>query len=179
MSRIGKNPITIPAGTTVTVDASAIVVKGKGGELRRAMVPHVSVTVQDNTVVVSPSGESQLSRALWGTYAAHVRNMLHGVNTPFEKKLILEGVGYKVNLVGDKLVFAVGFSHPVELAIPQGVTAKVEKNLMTITGADRDVVGQFSANIRRIKPPEPYKGKGIRYEGEVIRRKQGKKAASA
>lgn len=179
MSRIGKRAITIPAGTEVSVAASEITVKGKGGTLKRPLHPMVKVTVVGNEVSVAPNGSSRLARALWGTYAAHVRNMISGVNTPFVKKLDIQGIGYKGELQGKNIKFALGFSHPVIVAIPEGITATIEKNIITISGADKDVVGQFSASVRALKKPEPYKGKGIRYEGEVIRMKQGKKAAGA
>lgn len=154
-----------------------IIVKGKGGTLKRPMHPNVSVDVDGTSVSVSPKGSSKMARALWGTYAAHLRNMIAGVNTPFVKKLQIEGIGFKAELSGKTIKFALGFSHPVIVAVPEGLTAVVEKNIITISGADKDAVGQFAASIRDLKKPEPYKGKGIRYEGEVIRMKQGKKAA--
>lgn len=179
MSRLGKRGIAIPAGTDVSVSAAEIVVKGKGGTLKRALHTSVNVKVEGAEVQVSPAGNSRLAKALWGTYAAHVRNMISGVNTPFIKKLQLEGIGYKAELQGKNLKMALGFSHPVIVAIPENITALVEKNIITISGADKDAVGQFSASVRALKKPEPYKGKGIRYEGERIREKQGKKAAGA
>lgn len=179
MSRVGKKPITIPSGTEIKVGAAEISVKGKGGTLTRPLHPAVAIKVDGSNVVVEPKGSSRLARALWGTYAAHVRNMIAGVNTPFVKKLQVEGIGYRVELSGKSLKLSVGFSHPVLVNIPEGVTVAVEKNIISITGADKDKVGQFAADVRAIKKPEPYKGKGIRYEGEVIRMKQGKKAATA
>jgi len=128
-------------------------------------------------VQVSPKGESLQSRALIGTYASHVRNMISGVNSGFSKKLIIEGVGFKWDVQGKTLNLALGFSHPVKMAIPEGLTVKADKGALTIEGFDKEAVGQFAANVRALKKPEPYKGKGIRYDGEVIRRKQGKKAA--
>ena len=178
MSRIGKQSIQIPAGTTVTVDSSDIVVKGKGGTLKRPVHASVTVTVNGNEVSVQPAQETRLARALWGTYAAHVRNMIQGVNTPFVKKLQIEGIGYRAELSGKQLKLALGFSHPVMVAIPEGITAAVEKNIITVSGASKDAVGEFAASVRALKKPEPYKGKGIRYEGEVVREKQGKKAAA-
>ena len=179
MSRIGKRAIEIPAGTEVTVSADTITVKGKGGTLKRAAHRMVQVKVEGKEVQVSPVGNSRLAQALWGTYAAHVRNMISGVNTPFIKKLQIEGIGHKAEVSGKNLKLALGFSHPVLVAIPEGVAAKVEKNIVTIEGADKDAVGQFAASVRELKKPEPYKGKGIRYEGEVVREKAGKKAATA
>ena len=116
--------------------------------------------------------------ALWGTYASHLRNMVEGVTKGFQKQMIIEGVGYKANLVGTKLVFALGFSHPIELAIPEGIKVTVDKGTLTISGIDKELVGSFSAKIRDYKPPEPYKGKGIRYSTETLRRKVGKKVTA-
>lgn len=178
MSRIGKRAIIVPAGTDVTVSPADITVKGKGGTLTRALHPAVSIAVENGSVSVTPVGKNRISRALWGTYAAHIRNMVAGVNTPFSKKLEVQGIGYRVELAGTTLKFALGFSHPVVLSIPQGLTATVEKNVITISGADKEAVGQFAAVIRAQKKPEPYKGKGIRYEGEVVRMKAGKKAGA-
>ncbi|MEY4747630.1 MAG: hypothetical protein RLZZ416_679 [Candidatus Parcubacteria bacterium] len=179
MSRIGKNPIKIPAGTDVSVVSNEIIVKGKGGTLKRALHNAVTVSVQNGEVVVAPNGGSRISRALWGTYAAHVRNMLAGVNAPFVKKLQVEGIGYRAELAGKQLKLQIGFSHPIILEIPQGITTAVDKNVITVSGADKEQVGEFAARVRAQKKPEPYKGKGIRYEGEVVREKQGKKAAAA
>lgn len=178
MSRLGKKNIIIPAGTTVSVSDNTLTVKGKGGELTRVLRPVVSVEVNGSEITVAPKAQTRLALALWGTYSAHLRNMIKGVNEPFVKKLILEGVGYKVAVQGNKVVLNVGFSHPVELIIPEGVTVTVEKNEISISGINKDAVGQFAAEIREVKKPEPYKGKGIRYEKEVVRRKQGKKAAA-
>ena len=179
MSRTGKRPIEIPAGTEVSVANYEIVVKGKGGTLRRALHPQVKVAVEGKEVTVSPATQTRLAQALWGTYAAHVRNMVAGVNTPFTKKLQIEGIGYKAEMNGKNIKMALGFSHPVVVAVPEGLTVTVEKNIIAVSGADKDAVGQFSASVRALKVPEPYKGKGIRYEGEVVRMKEGKKAAAA
>jgi len=178
MSRIGKLPIKIPAGTDVSIASNEIIVKGKGGTLKRSLHSAVSVKVENGEVLVAPAGGTRLARALWGTYAAHVRNMLAGVNTPFVKKLQIEGIGYRAELSGKQLKFALGFSHPVLVPVPEGLTVAVEKNIISISGADIERVGGFAAAIRAMKKPEPYKGKGIRYEGEVVRQKQGKKAAA-
>jgi large subunit ribosomal protein L6 len=179
MSRLGKRAILIPAGTEVSIVSSEITVKGKGGTLKRMIHPAVMIAVSGSEATVSPKDTSRLGRALWGTYAAHVRNMIAGVNAPFVKKLQVEGIGYKAELAGNQVKLSVGFSHPVMLAVPAGITAAVEKNIITISGADKEQVGEFAASIRASKKPEPYKGKGIRYEGEVVREKQGKKAATA
>ncbi len=176
MSRIAKKPIAIPTGVTVAVSADLTVsVKGKGGELKRTFRPLISIKTDANTVILEPKSDSRLAKALWGTYASHIRNMMEGVTKPYVKQLLVEGVGYRATVQGTKIVLAVGFSHPVELAIPAGITVTSEKGVITITGIDKDAVGQFAANVRAKKVPEPYKGKGIRYSTEVIRRKQGKK----
>ncbi len=179
MSRTGKLPIEIPSGIDVALKDGAIVVKGKGGTLTRAVHPAVSIAIEKSVVSVSPAQSSRLAKALWGTYAAHVRNMIAGVATPFVKKLQIEGIGYRAELSGKNIKFLLGFSHPILVVIPEGITATVEKNIISISGANKDTVGQFAATIRDLKKPEPYKGKGIRYEGEVVREKQGKKAAAA
>jgi large subunit ribosomal protein L6 len=179
MSRIGKNPIPVPAGTEVSVVSSELTVKGKGGTLKKMVHPAVTIAVEGGQVTVTPRDKSRIARALWGTYASHVRNMIAGVNTPFVKKLQVEGIGYRAELAGKQLKLQVGFSHPVLLTIPTGITTAVEKNIITVSGADKEAVGEFAASVRAVKKPEPYKGKGIRYEGEVVREKQGKKAAAA
>lgn len=179
MSKIGKNPIEIPAKTEVSVAGDVMTVKGPLGSITKPVHPMVKIVVENNQVQVSPANTTKLSRALWGTYGAHVKNMISGVNKKFEKKLELQGIGYRVEMTGKNLKFLVGFSHPVNLPIPQGVEVLVEKNNMTVSGIDKDEVGQFAAIIRAVKKPEPYKGKGIRYEGEYVRQKQGKKAAAA
>lgn len=178
MSRTGKRAITIPAGTDVSVVDHEIMVKGKGGTLSRPLHPMIAIAVANGEVSVSPKGNTRLAQALWGTYAAHVRNMIAGVNTPFVKKLQIEGIGYRAELTGKTLKMALGFSHPVLVPVPEAIAVTVEKNIVTITGADKEAVGQFAANVRAFKKPEPYKGKGIRYEGEVVRQKQGKKAGA-
>ncbi|PIT91195.1 50S ribosomal protein L6 [Candidatus Kaiserbacteria bacterium CG10_big_fil_rev_8_21_14_0_10_49_17] len=178
MSRIGKLPISIPAGTTVSVDASAISVKGPKGELSRPLSRHITVSIDGDSIVVTPNGNSQMAQALWGTYASHIGNMVTGVNEPFTKHLSVEGVGYKVDLQGSDLVLNVGYSHPVKMPVPKDLTVAVEKNAITISGADKEAVGQFAAEVRAVRKPEPYKGKGIRYSDEIVRRKQGKKGAA-
>lgn len=179
MSRTGKLPVKIPAGTEVSVVSGEITVKGKGGTLKRALHPAIKIEIANGEATVSPAQQTRIARALWGTYAAHVRNMIAGVNAPFQKKLQVEGIGYRAELSGKSLKLQVGFSHPVLIPIPEGITAAVEKNIISISGADKEKVGQFAATVRETKKPEPYKGKGIRYEGEVVRQKQGKKAATA
>ena len=178
MSRLGKNPIAIPSGVEITHTDGVVSVKGPKGTLSREFSKDVSIEVKDGAVVLAPASNSQHARALWGTYASHVMNMIHGVTEGFEKKLEIEGVGYRAAVEGNKIVLSVGFSHPVELEIPEGVTASVEKNVIAVSGSDKEVVGQFAANVRKTRKPEPYKGKGIHYEGEYIIRKQGKRAVT-
>jgi large subunit ribosomal protein L6 len=137
----------------------------------------VEVKVEDGKVTFSPRRNDKEARSLWGTYASIVKSMIAGVQTPFERKLIVEGVGYKWEIVGKEIKLALGFSHPVVIAIPENLTVVIEKLTMTITGIDKEKVGQFAKQIRSLKEPEPYKGKGIRYSDEVIRRKQGKRSA--
>lgn len=177
MSRLAKKPIAIPANTEVRYSAGVLTVKGPLGSLTKAFRPNVNVAVENGSVLLTPNGDTIATRAMLGTYAAHIRNMMTGVNKPYEKKLIVEGIGYKADVKGKELAMALGFSHPVNMAIPDGLTVKSEKNVVTISGIDAEKVGQFAADVRSKKKPEPYLGKGIRYSDEVIRRKQGKKAA--
>ncbi len=175
MSRLAKKPIAF-GKTSVSFSGDTLTVKGAKATLTKRVHPVVGVEITPEGVQVSPKNSSRLAKALTGTFASHVKNMIKGVETPYVTKLILEGVGYKAEVKGKEIVFLVGKSHPVKFSIPADVTATAEKNLITLAGADKESVGQFAANIRHVKPPEPYLGKGIRYEGEVIRRKQGKKA---
>lgn len=175
MSRLAKKPIALK-GTAVTVEGGVLTVKGSKITLTKRVHPSVSISIDETGAMITPKDHSRLAKALTGTFASHVKNMVAGVETPFSKKLILEGVGYRMELKGKELVLTVGFSHTVPLAIPEDVTVVVEKNTATISSPNKESVGQFAANVRRVKPPEPYLGKGIRYSDEVIRRKQGKKA---
>lgn len=177
MSRIGKQIIMLPEKTEVVVSGNNISVKGPLGELSRTLHPLIDIKIEGNQVTVVPKRETIEGRALWGTFAAHMKNMVSGVNTPFSKKLILEGIGYKSEVKGDEIHFALGFSHPVKVKIPEGLKATAEKNVITISGSNKDLVGEFAASVRALKKPEPYKGKGMRYDTEVIKRKQGKKTA--
>jgi len=176
MSRLAKKPIVLPAKTELSVAGGVLRVKGPKGELSRGTHRLIGIEVTPEGIAVTKKADSLETRALVGTYASHIRNMVKGVNEGFSKKLLVEGVGYKWDVAGKTLNLALGFSHPVKVEIPAGLEVKAEKGSLTITGTDKEVVGQFAANIRALKKPEPYKGKGIRYEGEVIRRKQGKKA---
>lgn len=175
MSRLAKKPIAV-GKTDVSVANGTLTVKGAKGTLTKRVHPSVAIMVAPEGVSVAPKDRSRLAKALTGTFASHVKNMVAGVETPYMKKLILEGVGYKMEVKGGEVVLTVGFSHTVPLAIPADVTATVEKNAIKLESINKESVGQFAADIRRIKPPEPYLGKGIRYDGEVVRRKQGKRA---
>lgn len=177
MSRIGKQQIVIPEKTTVTQTGSVISVKGPLGELTRDFPGDIAITISDKDITLKPSVESNFTKALWGTYASHIKNMVSGVNKLFEKKLIIEGVGFKFEHSGDNLILSLGFSHKVTVKIPKDITILVEKNKITVSGANKEATYLFAANIRELKKPEPYKGKGIRYHDEVVRRKQGKKSA--
>ncbi len=178
MSRIGKQPIEIPSGVTVSLDGHVLKVKGAKGESELKFSHEVEVTVGEKEIEVKKVGKTKNAPALWGTTRALIQNMITGVTEGFEKKLELQGVGYKMAVQGKKVNLNLGFSHPVELEIPEGLTVQVDKEIMSITGIDRQKVGQFAAEIKRLKPVEPYKGKGFRYEGEQVIRKEGKKAAA-
>ena len=175
MSRIGKQEILIPAGVKVRNDGGIFTVTGPKGTLNRIFRDDITIAVADKSVILNIKRNDKFSQSLWGTYASHIKNMTKGVETPYQKKLILEGVGFKSEVKGKELHFALGFSHPVIVPIPEGITATAEKNNITVSGIDKELVGNFTAAIRALKKPEPYKGKGMRYENEVIRRKQGKK----
>ncbi len=174
MSRIGKQPIPLPADVTVTIDGRNVTVKGKKAELTFRLHPHMTVKVVDKAVVCEVNKKTKQSGALWGTTRARINNMVVGVTEGFQKKLELHGVGYRAALKGKDLELALGFSHPVKVPAPDGITFLVEKELITISGPDIIVVGQVAADIRKIRKPEPYKGKGVRYVGEQVRRKVGK-----
>jgi large subunit ribosomal protein L6 len=174
MSRIGKKIIEVPEKTEVTLSGLKMMVKGPKGTLEKTFGPEVEIKVNGKEITLMPKDMEQVG--MWGTTGAHILNMINGVNEPFTKKLILEGIGYKAEVKGTDLVMALGFSHPVKVAIPSTLKVTSEKGIIIITGLNKDEVGQFAANIRALKKPEPYKGKGFRYDGEVIRRKQGKKS---
>ncbi len=176
MSRIAKKPITIPQKTEVVFNAPVLTVKGPLGELKKTLKPEIDISINNGEITLTPKRQSLDILALWGTYASHIRNMLSGVHTPFEKKLIVEGIGFKADVKGTELHLALGFSHPVHVPIPAGLKVTSEKNVVSVSGIDVEAVGQFVAKVRALKKPEPYKGKGIRYSDEVIRRKQGKKS---
>lgn len=179
MSRIGKKPIEIPAGVEVKVEGQKVTVKGPKGELVREFRPEVKIELKDKEVLTSISLDTKLAKSLWGLTRMLISNMVKGVSEGFEKKLEIQGVGYRAEVAGKDLNLNMGYSHPVKLEIPEGLTAIVEKNIITISGINKEAVGQFAANVRKVRKPEPYKGKGIRYVGEYVRRKVGKKVAAA
>ena len=176
MSRVGKKPIEVPVSVTVTVgDNNAVTVKGPKGELNRTFNKDISITQEENVLTLSRPSDSKDHRTIHGTSRALLANMIHGVSEGFERTLELVGVGYRAQLQGSKLVLNVGYSHPVEFTPEEGVTVEVPANTKVIVkGIDKERVGALASNIRQVRPPEPYKGKGIRYEGEVVRRKEGK-----
>ncbi|WML55562.1 50S ribosomal protein L6 [Neobacillus sp. PS3-12] len=175
MSRVGKKPIEIPTGVTVTLNGNVVTVKGPKGELTRTFNPDIEIKVEENIINVSRPSESKEHRALHGTTRALLSNMVEGVSKGFEKALELIGVGYRAQKQGNKLVLNVGYSHPVEITPEAGLEVEVPANTKIIVkGTSKERVGALAANIRDVRRPEPYKGKGIRYEGEFVRRKEGK-----
>ncbi|PIR78481.1 MAG: 50S ribosomal protein L6 [Candidatus Magasanikbacteria bacterium CG10_big_fil_rev_8_21_14_0_10_36_16] len=177
MSRIGKQVISIPAGVTVNVNDARVEVKGPKGTLVRQLNEKVKVTMADGALTVDVQNkEDKAERSLWGTFGAHLKNMIEGVTTGFKKELELNGVGFKVAMKGKDLQLEVGFSHPVIYKMPDSVVAKVDKNVITLESYDKEMLGSTASEIRAIKKPEPYKGKGIKYIDEIIRRKAGKTA---
>lgn len=179
MSRIGKNPIVIPKEVSFSFEDGLATVKGPKGELKRKFGKEILFEKKGDFLELKMKKSTLQSRALWGTYAAHIRNMIKGVVEGFAKKLIIEGVGYRAEVKDKKLVVSVGYSHPVAMEAPEGISFSLEKNSVKIEGIDKELVGETAAKVRAIKKPEPYKGKGIRYENEIIRRKAGKKAVGS
>ncbi len=179
MSRIGKLPIEIPSGVTITIDPETITVKGPIGSLSQATMEGVTVSQEDNTVVVRRDSDAPKHRAKHGLMRTLVANMVAGVTQGFEKKLEINGVGFRVSLAGNGLKLSLGYSHDVNYQLPTGITATVEQNTITISGIDKQQVGQVAAEIRALRKPEPYKGKGITYVGERIIRKSGKSGKEA
>ena len=177
MSRIGRKPIPLPSGVEVTIDGAHVVVKGPKGTLERDIHPELSLSIEDGVLLVERPSDQRTHRALHGLTRSLLANMVTGVTTGFAKTLEINGVGYRANARGSDVEFALGYSHPVHFPAPEGITLTVEgTNRVTVAGLDNQLVGQVAANIRELRPPEPYKGKGIRYEGEKIRRKAGKAA---
>jgi len=180
MSRIGKEPIILPNGVTVTLSGKTLTVKGPKGELKRDFNnKEVALIIEENRILVTKAeGSSRAAAALWGLYRSLFSNMVIGVSEGFSKKLEINGVGYRASVSGSKLTLMLGFSHPIEYQLPAGITVIVEGNVVTVSGFDKELVGETAAKIRRFRKPEPYKGKGVKYVNEVIRRKAGKTAAA-
>ena len=177
MSRLAKKPISIPEGVTVTLDKGKMAFTGPKGAATFTILPYIEVRIEGNLIVSSARGKHAQARANWGTTASLIKNALTGVKSGFTKTLEFEGIGFRAALEGQTLVLTMGFTHPVRLTSPEGITITVAKNVITVSGVDKALVGQIAADIRAVKPPEPYLGKGIRYQGEVVRRKPGKKVA--
>jgi large subunit ribosomal protein L6 len=178
MSRIGKKPVVIPGGVQVSLKDSIVAVKGPKGELKRSLPEGVKVQVDKTAITVARDSDEPSIRARHGLVRALLNNMIEGVTKGFERKLEINGVGYKAEIAGDKVNLALGYSHPIAYQLPKGVTAKVEKNLLTLAGIDRELLGQTAAKVRSFRPPEPYKGKGVKYIEETIKRKVGKTGAA-
>lgn len=181
MSRIAKKPIKIGDKTKVTLEPVTegylVKVIGPLGENSRVFKKDIKIEIDEEGIKLTPtSADSLKQKALWGTYASHIKNLIEGVTTGFKKNLQIEGIGYKTQVAGNKMTWSLGFSHTVDVEIPKGLKVTVEKSIVSITGIDKEVVGQFAAQMVAMKPPEPYKGKGIRYEGQVIAMKEGKKS---
>ena len=178
MSRIGNKVIKIPAGVEVMLqENNEVVVKGPKGELKSQFNPIIDIKIENGEIKLSRPNNERFTRQIHGTTRALLANMVHGVHEEFKKKLIILGVGYRAQVNGNTLALTMGFSHPVDLEIPEGLTVTVEKNTeVTISGISKELVGEFAANVRKVRKPEPYKGKGIRYEDEHVRRKAGKTA---
>jgi len=180
MSRIGKKPIEVPQGVTINISEKEIIVKGPKGELKQFIHPEIKIEQVDGKILVAPKAElSKKGRGLWGLYRALVSNMVEGVSKGFEKKLEIEGVGFKAAVDAEGITLNLGFTNPVKIKKIDGVDFKVEKNIVTVSGADKERVGHMAAEIRKQKKAEPYKGKGIKYQGEKIRRKEGKKVVAS
>ena len=176
MSRVGNSAIAIPSGVTVSQQDGVVVVKGKNGELSAPLHSEVELVVADDVATVKPRRKTKLSQSLWGTMRATINNMVVGVGEGFARKLEINGVGYRAAMQGNKLVLSLGYSHPVEMDVPAGLTVAVENNTqINISGADKQLLGQFASEVRSKRPPEPFKGKGVKYAEEHIVRKEGKK----
>ena len=179
MSRIGKKPIEIPEGVEIKIDGRKVTVKGPKGELSREVRPEVKIEVDKKQIIVSLLSDSKQASAFWGLERALLQNMVLGVTEGFKKELEINGVGYRAKVENDKLILELGFTNPVEIAIPKGLEVSVKGKIIFVAGIDKGVVGQFAAKARKAKPPDPYKGKGVRYVGGEIKLKPGKKAAAA
>ena len=176
MSRIGKNPIELPEKVSASLDGTTITVEGPNATLTRELSDAVEVEVADGKITVSPTGDSTFERSIWGTVAAHIKNLIAGSQEDFQKKLTFSGIGYRANVSGGTLNLEMGYSHDVDLDIPDTIEVEVEKDTITVSGPNKEAVGSFAADVRAVREPEPYKGSGIQYADEKIRRKEGKKA---
>lgn len=180
MSKIGQQPIEIPSGVTVEINGSLVSVSGPKGKLETSFKKDlIDIKVDENKILVTPKKKSKIARSIWGTTRMLIANNVKGVTEGWKKQLELVGTGYRSEVAGNTLVLSIGYSHPVKVEAPEGITFKVEKSVINVEGIDKQVVGQISADIRSCRPPEPYKGKGVKYVGEVIRRKAGKAAKTA
>ena len=190
MSRVGKKPILIPQGVEIKIQGNKVTVKGPKGEISKDFRPEISIEMKEDKIFVLPQKEilekkkipgrkAKQVKSLWGMTRMMIENMVKGVVSDFEKKLEIEGVGFKAEVVGQEVSLSVGFSEPVKIKIPEGLNVSVQKNVIAISGIKKDLVGQFASILRKVKPAEPYKGKGLRYQGEIIRRKVGKKVVTA
>jgi len=179
MSRIGRQPIIIPEGVDIKIKGKILQAKGPKGELSLELRPEIIIEKKDNQLLVSVKGQSKEIKAFWGLFRSLINNAIEGVSKGFEKRLEIRGVGFKANPIEGGLTLELGFSHKIEFKKPKGIELDVKKNIITISGIDKQLVGQTAAEIRGLKRPEPYKGKGIRYVGEQVRRKAGKRAADA
>ena len=176
MSRVGKQPVAIPSGVTVTVNGADVAVKGGKGELKMRLAPEVSIEVKDGKAWVRPVGKATRARTMWGTYRNQINNMVEGVSKGFTVRMEIQGVGFRAAADKNYLTLALGFSHEIKYAVPAGIEIKCEKpTAIAVSGSDKKLVGQVAAEIRSLRKPEPYKGKGVRYEGEYVRMKEGKK----
>ncbi len=179
MSKLGRKPIAIPSDIEARLADGIFYFKGKAGQTELKVLPYLEAKLQDQEITVKPVNNIRQARANWGTMVSLIKNAIAGVSEGFSKELQIEGIGYRASIEGDKLNLSIGFSHPVKYQPPTGVKISVEKNIIKISGIDKQLVGLAASQIRKLKKPEPYQGKGIRYVGEVIRRKAGKKAAAA
>ena len=178
MSRIGRQPVVLPKGVSLVQKPGMFSVKGPKGELSKPMPSGVTIKAEGDKLVVSRADDSRDNRAKHGLVRAHLANMVKGVTEGWKRELEINGVGYRAEVTGDSVTFALGYSHPIVFKLPKSVTAKVEKNSLTLVSPDKDELGQVSAKIRELRPPEPYKGKGVKYVEEIIKRKVGKAAAT-
>jgi len=178
MSRIGRQPVPMPKGVSLAQKPGQFSVKGPKGELSKPMPAGVSIKIEGDKAIVSREDDSRENRARHGLVRAHLANMVKGVSEGWKRELEINGVGYRAEVSGDSVTFALGYSHPIVYKLPKSVTAKVEKNRLTLTSADKDMLGQVSAKMRELRPPEPYKGKGVKYAEEIIKKKVGKAAAT-